>query len=175
MSAAASALRRLCRTSSKEKRMDDGLIEIQAMAVGAICGRLTTEQLQEMQRSIEQACLIPRHIGWDRKAAAHAELFILLADSAGDPVLAQVLNLGAGIAHHLMVTAGPSATGITANSCKRILACLSIGDSDGAAHEVEGYLRVLKFIGRLTATSFQRKTSTRSESRSTSHWLPGHP
>jgi len=78
------------------------------------------------------------------------QLFTLLADSAGDPVLAQVLNLGAGIAHHLMVTAGPSAAGITANSCKRILACLSTGDSDGAAHEVEGYLRVLK-NGRTTS------------------------
>lgn len=85
--------------------MDDGLIGIQEVAVRAICGRLTAVQLQEMQRR--------------------------LADSAGDPVLAQVLNLGAGIAHHLMVTAGPSAGGITANSCKRILACLSTGDSDG--------------------------------------------
>jgi FCD domain-containing protein len=130
--------------------MDDGLIGIQEMAVRAVCGRLTAVQLQEMQRSVEQACLIPKHIGWDRKASAHAELFTLLADSAGDPVLAQVLNLGAGIAHHLMVTAGPSAAGITANSCKRILACLSTGDSDGAAHEVEGYLRVLK-NGRTTS------------------------
>lgn len=130
--------------------MDDGLIGIQEMAVRAICGRLTAVQLQEMQRSVEQACLIPKHIGWHRKATAHAELFTLLADSAGDPVLAQVLNLGAGIAHHLMVTAGPSAAGITANSCKRILTCLSIGDSDGAAHEVEGYLRVLK-NGRTTS------------------------
>jgi DNA-binding FadR family transcriptional regulator len=155
--------------------MDDGLIAIQAMAVRAICGKLTTEQLQQMKRSVEQACLIPKRIGWDRKATAHAELFTLLADSAGDPVLAPVLNLGAGIAHDLMVTAGPSAAGITANSCKRILACLSAGDCDGAAHEVERYLRVLKFMGRLTATSFRRKASARPESRSASHWLPGRP
>jgi hypothetical protein len=130
--------------------MDDGLIEIQAMAVRAICGRLTAVQLQEMRHSVEHACLIPNHIGWDRKATAHAELFTLLADSAGDPVLAPVLNLGAGIARHLMVTVGPSAAAITATSCKRILACLSIGDSDGAAREVEGYLRVLK-NGRTTS------------------------
>jgi len=130
--------------------MDDGLIGIQEIAVRAICGRLTAVQLQEMQRSVEQACLIPKHVEWDRKATAHTELFTLLADSAGDPVLAQVFNLGAGIAHHLMVTAGPSAAGITASSCKRILACLSTGDSDGAAHEVEGYLRVLK-NGRTTS------------------------
>jgi DNA-binding FadR family transcriptional regulator len=153
--------------------MDDGLIGIQAMAVRAVCGRLTAVQLQQMRHSVEQACLIPKHTGWDRKATAHAEFFALLADSAGDPVLAPVLNLGAGIAHQLMVTAGPSAAGITANSCKRILACLSVGDSDGAAHEVEGYLRVLKFMGRLTATSFRRKASTRPESRSASHWPPG--
>ncbi|HEX6522367.1 MAG TPA: hypothetical protein VF070_20520, partial [Streptosporangiaceae bacterium] len=57
---------------------------------------------------------------------------------------------GAGIAHHLMVTAGPSAAGITASACKRILACLAAGDPDGAAREVEGYLRVLK-NGRTTS------------------------
>jgi hypothetical protein len=123
-----------------------------------------------MQRSVEQACLIPKHTGWDRKAAAHAEIFALLADSAGDPVLAQVLNLGAGIARHLMVTAGPSAAGITANSCKRILACLSAGDSDGAAREVEGYLRVLK-NGR-TTSEHKHYGEARTEALKTS---AGHP
>jgi len=99
----------------------------------------------------------------------------LLANSADDPVLAQVLNQGAAIAHQLMVTAGPSAAGITANFSKRMLAFLSIGDSDGAAHEAEGYLRVLKFMGRLTGSSLRRNTSTRSESRSLSHGRPGRP
>ena len=141
--------------------MDNGLIEMQAMAIRAICGRLTTTHLQDIQRSIEQACLIPKHLGWDRKATAHAEIFGLFADAADDPVLAQILNFGAGISHHLMITAGPSAAGITARSRKRLLACLTADDPDGAAHEIEVYLRVLNFMGRITAPSPQGETAAR--------------
>ena len=61
----------------------------------------------------------------------YAELFTLLADSAGDPVLAQVLNLGAGISHHLMVTAGPSAAGITARPDGGLWFTNGSGDSIG--------------------------------------------
>ena len=60
--------------------MDDGLIGIREMAVRAICGRLTAVQLQGMQRSVEQACVIPKHIGWDRKATAHTEALKTSAD-----------------------------------------------------------------------------------------------
>jgi DNA-binding FadR family transcriptional regulator len=128
---------------------DTSLIHVQAMAVGAICGQLSAPQLQQVRRNVQQACLIPRDIGWDRKAAAHAELFGLLADAARDPVLAQVLNSGAGLAHHLLVTAGPVAGAMTANSRKRLIEFLSAGDPEGAAQEMEAHLRVLRFLGRL--------------------------
>ena len=131
--------------------MDNGLIEMQAMAIRVICGRLTTAHLQGIRRSVEQACLIPKHLGWDRRATAHAEIFALLADATDDRVLAQILNSGAGISHHLMITAGPSAAGIIATSRKRLLACLTAHDPDGAAREMEGYLRVLNSMGHLAA------------------------
>jgi DNA-binding FadR family transcriptional regulator len=139
--------------------MDDRLIEIQAMAIRAICGRLTAAHLQDMRRSIEHACVIPKHLGWDRKATAHAEIFALLADAADDPALARVLSSGAGLSHRLMITVGPSVAQITANSRKRLLDRLTAGDPDGAAHEMEGYLRVLKFMGRITTPSRQKATA----------------
>jgi DNA-binding FadR family transcriptional regulator len=128
------------------------------MAVRAICGRLTITQLEDMRRSAEQACLMPKSAGWDSKAAAHAEIFGLLADAARHQVLAKVLNFGAGFAHHLMVTAGPAADGITANSRKRLLAFLAADDPEGAAHEMERNLRVLRFMGRLASCPAQRAT-----------------
>jgi DNA-binding FadR family transcriptional regulator len=102
-----------------------------------------------MRRSVEHACLMPRSIEWDRKAAAHAEIFALLAEAADHPLLAQALNSGAGFVHHLMVTAGPATGTLTAGSRKRLLAFLLARNPEGAAHEMESYLRVLRFMGRL--------------------------
>jgi hypothetical protein len=59
--------------------MDDVLTEVQVMAMRAVCGRLTATQLQDMQRSAELVRLLPKRTGWDRKAAAHAEIFALLS------------------------------------------------------------------------------------------------
>jgi DNA-binding GntR family transcriptional regulator len=130
--------------------VDDGLTEVQVAAIRTVCGQLTAAQLPDLRRNVEQACLLPKRPGWDRKAAAHAEIFGLLADAAGNPVRAQALRSSARLAHRLMVTAGPGvADGITANSRKRFLAYLSAGDSEGAAREMEGHLRVLSFLGRL--------------------------
>jgi DNA-binding GntR family transcriptional regulator len=133
--------------------MDDGQIEVQVMAIRAVCRRLTAAQRQGIRRSVEQACLIPECFGWDHKATAHAEIFGLLADAADHPLLAQALNSGVGLVHHLMMTAGTTANTITANSRKRFLALLAADDPEGAAHEMERHLTVLRFIGRLTACS----------------------
>jgi DNA-binding FadR family transcriptional regulator len=128
---------------------DASLIQVQAQAVGAVCGLLNAAQLRCVQRSVDQACLIPRGIGWNRKAVAHAEIFGLLADAARDPVLIQLLNSGVGLAYHLMVMAGPVADVMTANSRKRLIGFFAAGDSDAAAREMEAHLRVLRFLGRL--------------------------
>jgi DNA-binding FadR family transcriptional regulator len=127
--------------------MNNGLITVQASAVRAICGKLAASQLRDIRRSVEQACLIPRHVGWERKATAYAEIFVLLADAADDLVLAQVLNSGAGLAHHLMTAAGPAADRLTCSSRKRLLAFLTAGDAEGAAREMEGNLRTLIIMG----------------------------
>lgn len=148
MSSAAGSARRVTLT-------DDALIQVQAMAVHAVCGQLAAGSLEALRRSAEQACQMPRGLGWDRLATAHAEFFGLLADAADQPVLAQTLNCGAGLAHHLMLAAGPTAGAITAGSRRRLLALLSAGDPEGAASEIEKHLTTLRFLGRLTARPAQ--------------------
>jgi hypothetical protein len=128
--------------------MDDRLTEAQVAAVWTVCGELTAAQLHGLRRHVEQACLLSKRTGWDRKAAAHAEIFGLLAEAAGNPVQTQAPRSSARLAHRLMIAVGPGAAdGITANSRKRFLAYLSAGNSEGAAHEMEGNLRVLSFMG----------------------------
>ena len=137
------------RPATREQLADEVLIELLAGAVRHICGQLTAAQLREMRHSVEQACVVPRHIDWDRRAMAHAEIFGLLADAAGHQALARMLGSGVGFAHHLMVTAGPAAGMMTANSRQRLLAFLSAADPEGAAQEMERHLRVLRFMGSL--------------------------
>jgi DNA-binding GntR family transcriptional regulator len=124
------------------------LIEAQAIAIRAVCRRLTPAQLQDMRRSVEHACLMPKSSGWEHRAAAHAEIFALLANAAEHPQLAQALRAGAAFARHLMVTAGPVSGRLAANSRKRLLASLFAGDSEEAAQEMESHLRMLRFLGR---------------------------
>ena len=51
----------------REPLTDDALIRAQAMAIRAICSRLTAGQLEALRRSVERACLMPKHIGWDTR------------------------------------------------------------------------------------------------------------
>lgn len=137
------------RAETRESLADEALIELLAVAVRHICGQLTPAQLREVRHSVEQACLVPRHIDWDRRAMAHAEIFGLLADAAGHQALARTLGSGVGFAHHLMVTAGPAADLMTANSRQRLLVSLSAADPERAAQEMERHLRVLRFMESL--------------------------
>jgi DNA-binding GntR family transcriptional regulator len=127
----------------------DGPIQVQVSAIQAICGRLTSAHLEDLRRSVEQASLIPKQVGWDLKAAAHAEVFGVLAEAADHPALARLLRAGAGFAHQLMVTAGPASGMMTVSSRRRLLAHLAADDAAAAAAEMERHLRVLCFMGRL--------------------------
>jgi DNA-binding GntR family transcriptional regulator len=73
--------------------MDEGLIQVQAMAARVACLRMTAQHLKALQDSVEYASCLPARSQWDRKAAAHAEILPLLADAADDPVLAPLLGI----------------------------------------------------------------------------------
>jgi DNA-binding FadR family transcriptional regulator len=132
-----------------EAAVDDELIQGQVTAVRVACRRMTSQRLEALRQSVEQACVLPAMFGWDRKAAAHAEIFNMLADTVREPALRQVLNSGVGLMHHLMMTAGPVAGGVVSSSRRRVLACFLAGDPDGAAGELESELRFLQFTSRL--------------------------
>jgi DNA-binding FadR family transcriptional regulator len=108
--------------------------------------QLTEPVLTAVRDSVQRAARLPARPGWERKATAHAEIFRLLADAAGTPV---VLTAEAGRVRDLMITVGPAADGLITNSRRRLLACLHAGDPDGAADEMEDHLRVLHFMARL--------------------------
>src|SRR5260370_911728 len=60
------------------------------------CLRMTAEQLTTLHGSVERASGRPARSRWDRTAAAHAEIFGLLAGVARGPGLAPVRTLSPG-------------------------------------------------------------------------------
>jgi DNA-binding GntR family transcriptional regulator len=104
--------------------MDEGLIQVQAMATRIACLRMTAQHLTALRDTVERASCLPARSDWDRKAAAHAEIFHLPADVADDPVVLPVHSAGAGFAHDLMLTVGRAADGMIASSRRRLLSHL---------------------------------------------------
>jgi DNA-binding FadR family transcriptional regulator len=136
--------------------MTDELIQAQVSATRVACRRMSDVHLKALQDSVDQACRVPSGFRWDRKAAAHAEIFNVLADAADDPLAAPVLSNGVGFAYDLMVAAGRAVDGMIASSRQRLLACLRAGDPEGAALEMEKHLRVLHYMWRLANCAARR-------------------
>jgi DNA-binding FadR family transcriptional regulator len=128
---------------------DEILILMQGTIVRAACERMESAHLKALSDSVQQAACLPGRFAWDRKASVHAEIFNLLGDATGDLVLARLAGLAVGWTHDLALTVGPAADSIILNSRRRLLDCLSAGDADGAAREMERHLSGLCFMGRL--------------------------
>ena len=138
------------RTMNAETATTDGLIAIQAMTARIACRWMTAGQLEAVSESIDQAARMPARSQWERKAAAHAEIFGLLGDATGYPALAERASVAAGWVHDVALAVGPAADGMILSSRRRLLRCLRIRDADGAGHEMEHHLRGLHFMWRLS-------------------------
>ena len=123
--------------------MDDEPIRVAGLAARVACQRMTAGYLRALSDSIEQVCYLPATFAWDRKATAYAEIVNLLADAAADPILALLVRNLPGHLYDLMVTVGPTADDIIANSRRRLLALIRARDADGAGREMEQHLEGL--------------------------------
>jgi len=129
--------------------MEEEMVQSHAMAARIASERMTMRHLTALHDSVERACRLAGKSQWTRKAAAHAEMFSLLADVVDDPLLARVLAGGAGDMRELMLAVGRAADGMIVSSRRRLLAHLRAGDGEGAALETEKHLRVLLYMRRL--------------------------
>jgi DNA-binding FadR family transcriptional regulator len=147
---------------NREAMTEDTLISLQSAATRIACQRMTAQHLNAMQASVEQASCLSARPDWGRKATAHAELFNLLGDSTGDPVLALLVGSATGWLHDLLMTVGPRADGIILSSRRRLLRHLSTKDADGAAREMEHHLTGLRYMGRLARGTMPDSTTAAS-------------
>lgn len=135
------------------------LIETQVIAIRIACGQMTTPHLKALRDSVEQACRVPAAFPWDRKAAAHAEIFNVLADGVNDPLMASVLSSGVGLTYDLTVAAGRGVAGMIAGSRRRLLGHLLAGDAEAAALEMEQHFRTLHYLWRVGTSRAYRASA----------------
>jgi hypothetical protein len=134
--------------------MEEGMIQAQAMAARIACARMTMVHLTALHDSVERACGLAGRSQWGRKAAAHAEIFSLLAEVVDDPLLT------AGGRVCAAGDAGGRACGMIVSSRRRLLAHTRAGDSEGAALEMERRLR-----GGCISGSWRCPAARRSQAR----------
>ena len=136
----------ICRSNGeRDKLTEERMIRAQAMTARVACARMTVVRLTALHDSVERACRFAARSQWDRKAAAHAEIFSLLADVAADQRLAG----SAASAHQLILAVGRAADGMIISSRRRLLSHLHAGDSEKAELEMEKHLRALFYMRRL--------------------------
>lgn len=128
---------------------EDAVISVLSAATRIACRQMTQQHLDALHASVEQASRLSARPDWGPKATAHAELFNVLGDLAGDGDLARLVSLAAGRLHDLVLTVGPAADGIILSSRRRLLGQLRAWDADGAAREMERHLKGLHYMGRL--------------------------
>jgi GntR family transcriptional regulator, transcriptional repressor for pyruvate dehydrogenase complex len=138
---------------------EDTLISLQSAATRIACQRMTAQHLNALHASVEQASCLSARQDWGRKATAHAEVFNLLGDSTGDPVLALLVGSATGWLHDLLMAVGPRADGIILSSRRRLLRHLRTRDADGAAREMEHHLTGLRYMGRLARGTISGSTT----------------
>jgi DNA-binding FadR family transcriptional regulator len=134
-----------------ETTSPSGLIAMQAMVARIACRCMTVPDLKAVSDSIDQAACLPARPQWEHKASAHTQVFGLLADATGYPVLARLAGPATAWVHDMTLTAGPAADGMILSSRRRLLGCLRARDPAGAGHEVEHHLAGLHYMCRLAA------------------------
>ena len=125
------------------------MISVLSAATCIACRQMTPQHLDALHASVEKASDLSARPDWGLKATAHAELFNVLGDLAGDGDLARLVSSAARRLHGLVLTIGPAADGIILSSRRRLLRQLRAGNADGAAREMEQHLKGLHFMGRL--------------------------
>ncbi len=125
------------------------MISVLSAATRIACRQMTSQHLDALHASVEQASGLPARPDWGRKATAHAELFDVLGDLAGNGDLALLVSSAAGRLHGLVLMVGPAADGIILSSRRRLLRQLKAWDADGAAREMEHHFKGLQYMGCL--------------------------
>jgi hypothetical protein len=110
--------------------MELNLIRVQAIAARVACEQMTKAAVRAVRDSVDRASCLPARPGWERKATAHAEIFGLLADVAGDRT-ARLSDSPAAAMRELILTVGSAADGMIASSRRTLLAHLGLTVPDG--------------------------------------------
>ena len=142
------------------------LVLVQSTFARIACAQRTTNHLRVLRDNVGQAYALPPAEAWDRKAAAHAQFYCLLADATGTSGFALLARFIDSSLQDMITQAGPSAEDLIIASRYRLLGHLEARDADAAAQEMEDHLtRLWGRTANAPATQATPATGGRFRSR----------
>ena len=131
---------------------------------------MTATHLKALHDIVDHASCLPARSEWERKAAAHAKIFGLLAEVADDPAMAAVLTGAARSMQGLMLAAGRRADGMTSSSRQRLQACLRAGTPMGQRSRWNSTSEACTSCGPSPTADVRRTNTTAGELLARGHW-----
>jgi len=122
-------------------QLTEARMHITAAVVRVACERIREEDIQEMERSVEEAKQAGKEGDFVLRSRINLRFHRILARSTDNPVFVAIIEGLLAIMEHFIDTIGPPEGGSVFASRAKVIAALRARDADAAAAEMEKYLR----------------------------------
>jgi DNA-binding FadR family transcriptional regulator len=121
----------------------DAMRRITTVVTRAACENITDDDITALEANLTEVARLTEAGEWERKAHVNLEFQRLLAQATGNPILAIITDSLVDVLGAVIARVGPLQDDFTLRSRRRLLKRLRERDADGAADEIERYLRRL--------------------------------
>jgi GntR family transcriptional repressor for pyruvate dehydrogenase complex len=121
-------------------------VMIESMVVRVACERATAEDLDLLEKNVDEAARLTEAEDWMQKALVNEEFHQLLAAATQNPVLITVVGTLSKLTHDVMLAVGPMENDFMVRSRRTLLRHLKARDADRAEAEL---VRNLKRLHKL--------------------------
>jgi DNA-binding FadR family transcriptional regulator len=122
-------------------QLTEARLNITDSVVRVACERISEEDIQELERNVEEAKQAGKDGDLVLRSRIHLRFHKILARSTGNPIFVAIMEGLIGIMEHFVDTLGPPESASVFNSRAKIIAALRARDADTASAEMQKYLR----------------------------------
>ncbi len=122
-------------------QLTEARLHFTASVVRVACERIREEDIQELERSVEEAKQAGIEGDFVLRSRINLRFHKILARSTDNPIFVAIVDGLIAIMEHFIDTLGPPESGAVFPARAKIIAALRSRDADAAAAEMEKYLR----------------------------------
>lgn len=125
--------------------LTEARIGLESMIVRFTCERATEDDINDLERLVEEAEGISSRENWPKKVARYLDFHMRLTAAARNPVLELLIAPIHELTSEIVLRVGPTAENTVWDSRQRLLAALRSRDGDAAVAEVNSSMEQLYF------------------------------